>query len=180
MTDVASRVCLGVIVGPQGVRGQVRIKAFTAEPEDVGAYGALVDKLGRTYEIAVRGLAKGVVIASVKGIADRNAAEVLKGTELYIDRARLPAPEDEDTFYHADLIGLAVENRAGTPLGTVVAVFDHGAGDVIDIRGGDGKLVTVPFTKAVVPVVDVPGGKIVVEMPEGLIDDGRKPVGDEG
>lgn len=181
MKDEASRVCLGVIVGPQGIRGEVRIKAFTAEPEDVGAYGAVTDKTGaREFSLKVRGLAKGVVIAALKGVADRNAAEALKGTELYVDRARLPAPEDEDTFYHADLIGLAAEDAGGKPVGRVVAVFDHGAGDVIDIRGGDGKVITVPFTKAVVPVVDVPGGRIVVELPAGLIDDGAKPEGDEG
>ncbi len=181
MKDEAARVCLGVIVGPQGIRGEVRIKAFTADPEDVGAYGPVADKAGaRSFSLKVRGQAKGVVIAAIQGVADRNAAEALKGTELYVDRARLPAPDDEDTFYHADLVGLAAEDPEGQPIGRVVGVFDHGAGDVIDIRGGDGKAVTVPFTKAVVPVVDVPGGRIVVAMPEGLRDDGRRPEGDEG
>lgn len=175
------RVCLGVIVGAQGVRGEVRIKPFTAEPADVGAYGPVSDKgAARTFDVKVRGQAKGVVIAALKGVLDRNAAEALKGTELYVDRARLPAPDDEDTFYHADLVGLAAEDADGKPVGQVAAVFDHGAGDVLDIRLADGKLITVPFTKAVVPVVDLAAKRIVVAMPEGLIDDGTKPVGDEG
>lgn len=175
------RVCLGVIVGAQGVRGEVRIKPFTAEPEDIGAYGPVSDKgASRIFDMKIRGQAKGVVIAALKGVDDRNAAEALKGTELYVDRARLPAPDDEDTFYHADLVGLAAEDENGKPVGQVAAVFDHGAGDVLDIRLADGKLITVPFTKAVVPVVDLAAKRIVVAMPEGLIDDGTKPVGDEG
>lgn len=175
------RVCLGVIVGAQGVRGEVRIKPFTAEPEDIGAYGPVSDAgATRVFEMKIRGQTKGVVIAALKGVVDRNAAEALKGTELYVDRARLPAPEDEDTFYHADLVGLAAEDENGKPVGQVAAVFDHGAGDVLDIRLADGKLITVPFTKAVVPVVDLAAQRIVVTMPEGLVDDGTKPVGDEG
>lgn len=174
-TADTDRVCLGVIVGAQGIRGEVRIKAFTAEPEDVGAYGPLSDQPGtRRFSLTVRGMAKGVVVAKLDGVTDRNAAEALKGTELYVSRASLPAPEDEDTFYHADLIGLRAENPAGEAIGKVTAVFDHGAGDVLDLRLNDGRLVAVPFTKAAVPVVDVAGGRIVVVIPEGLIDDGKR------
>ena len=175
------RVCLGVIVGAQGVRGEVRIKPFTAEPGDVGAYGPVSDKgAARVFDLKIRGQAKGVVIAALKGVVDRNAAEALKGIELYVDRARLPATDDEDTFYHADLVGLAAVDENDKPVGQVAAVFDHGAGDVLDIRLVDGKSITVPFTKAVVPVVDLAAKRIVVMMPEGLLDDGTKPVGDEG
>lgn len=167
-----SRVCLGVVVGAQGIKGEVRIKAFTARPEDVGAYGPVSDQpKERSFRLTVRGLAKGAVVAKIDGVADRNAAEALKGVALYVDRDRLPEPEDEDTFYHADLIGLAVEAPDGAPLGRVAAVFDHGAGDVLDIRGTDGRMVSVPFTKAVVPLVDVTAGRIVVAMPEGLAGD---------
>jgi len=166
------RICLGVIVGAHGIKGDVRVKPFTAEPEDVGAYGPLSDAPGtRTFRITVRSVVKGAVVAKVDGVADRDAAEALKGISLYVDRDRLPAPEDEDTFYHADLIGLRAEAPDGSPLGQVAAVFDHGAGDILDIRGTDGRVVSVPFTKAVVPLVDVTAGRIVVAMPEWLADD---------
>jgi 16S rRNA processing protein RimM len=166
------RICLGVIVGAQGIKGDVRIKSFTADPGDVGAYGLLSDQPGtRSFRVTVRSLTKGAVVAKVEGVADRNAAEALKGTALYVDRERLPEPEDEDTFYHADLIGLRAEAPDGVPLGRVEAVFDHGAGDVLDIRQTDGRTVSVPFTKAVVPQVDVTAGRIVVAIPEGLAGD---------
>ena len=174
------RVCLGVIVGAQGIKGEVRIKPFTAEPEDVGAYGPLYDEPGtNSFRLAVRGMAKGAVVAKIKGVEDRNAAEALKGTKLFVSRDRLPEPEDEDTFYHADLIGLSAEAPDGAPLGRVAAVFDHGAGDILDIRGLDGRVISVSFTKAVVSLVDVSGGRVVVAIPAGLIG-GDEPAGDEG
>jgi len=162
------RVCLGVIVGAQGVRGEVRIKTFTENPMDVDAYGPVTDEPGaKTLRLSVRGQAKGVVVARVDGVSDRNAAEALKGTMLYVSRDRLPEPEDAETFYHADLVGLAARAPDGGPLGQVVAVFDHGAGDILDIRGADGKLASVPFTKAAVPQVNLTEGYLVVDWSEG-------------
>ncbi|MCV6603492.1 MAG: ribosome maturation factor RimM, partial [Cohaesibacter sp.] len=117
----------------------------------------------------------GVVIAKIKGITDRNGAEALKGTELFMDRSQLPEPEDEETFYHADLIGLDAFDEAGALLGRVTAVFDHGAGDVIDIRmAADGRLITLPFTKAVVPVVDIAAKRIEINMPDGMLSDDKE------
>lgn len=167
-----SRVCLGVIVGAQGIRGEVRIKPFTAEPEDVGAYGPVTDEPGeKTLRLSVRGRAKGAVVARIDGIADRNAAEALKGTMLFVARSRLPEPEDEETFYHADLVGLEAKAPDGALLGQVVAVFDYGAGDILDIRRADGSLASVPFTRAAVPEVNLAGGWLTVDWSEGP-DDG--------
>ena len=134
MTD--SRICVGVIVGAHGVRGLVRVKSFTEEPADIAAYGPLGDaKCARQYALDVTGSAKGVLLARIDGVADRNAAEALKGTELYIDRDALPQP-DEDEFYHTDLIGLPALLADGSAYGTVRALHEFGAGDMIEIAIG--------------------------------------------
>lgn len=164
------RVCLGVMVGAHGVRGLVKVKAFTEDPADVAAYGPVADKSGRRrWRLTVVGPAPGkspdVVLAKVEGVADRDAAQALHGTELYVARAALPALEEEETFYHADLIGLRVEDRAGRLLGTVKAVENYGAGDLLEVEGADGKALLLAFTKAAVPVVDLAGGRLVAEPP---------------
>jgi 16S rRNA processing protein RimM len=152
------------------VRGAVRVKSFTAIPEDVAAYGPLQDEAGaRRFALSLVGHAKGVVIGRIAGIEDRDAAERLKGTRLYVARSQLPAPE-EDEFYHADLIGLAAELRDGTPFGTVRAVWDFGAGDSIEIARPDSGTIMVPFTRAIVPLVDLAARRLVVDPPEGLLD----------
>lgn len=161
-----SRVLLGRIAGAHGIRGEVLIKTFTAAPENIGAYGPLSDAGGaRSFKIEnVRPTPKGVV-ARVDGIADRNAAEALRGTELYIDRARLPAAEDGE-FYHADLVGLAAVDPKGEPVGTIVAVQNYGAGDLLEIRlAGSGKTELVPFTDETVPEVDIATRRVVVVRP---------------
>ena len=164
--QAGGRVCLGVIVAAHGVRGQLRIKSFTEVPEDVAAYGPVEDEAGaRRFEIEVAGSAKGTVIARIEGVGDRTAAERLRGTRLYVDRAALPAIEEADTYYHADLIGLAVEDRAGRPLGRVVAVNDFGAGDVLELEDPEGAPLVLPFTRQAVPVVDLEGGRLVAEPP---------------
>lgn len=165
----AERVCVGIITGPQGVRGAVRVKSFTAAPEAVAAYGPVEDEAGtRRFELRVVGKAKGVVVATLPGVADRDAAAALKGLRLYVARDALPPPE-EDEFYHADLLGLAAELADGTVLGRVRAVHDFGAGDSLEIAPEAGTPLLVPFTRAAVPVIDLAGGRIVVEPPEGLL-----------
>lgn len=160
------RVCLGVIVGAHGVRGQVRIKSFTEDPADVAAYGPVSDAEGRrSFDLRVVGEAKGVVLAALSGVGDRNGAEALKGLQLFVPRTALPALEEEEVFYHADLIGLRAEDEAGAPLGRVKAVHDFGAGDLLELTLEDGGERLVPFTKAVVPVVDLSGGRVVVTLP---------------
>ena len=164
MAGAGKRILLGRIAGAHGVRGEVLIKAFTERPEDIGAYGPLDDGAGRTFAIeATRVTHKGVV-ARIAGIGDRSAAEALKGTALYVDRERLPAP-DEGEFYHADLIGLAAVDPEGRPVGEVVAVHNHGAGDLLEVRLAEsGRTELVAFTDAFVPKVDLAARRVVVRL----------------
>jgi 16S rRNA processing protein RimM len=165
-----ARLCVGVITGPQGVRGAVRVKSFTAIPADVAAYGKVEDETGRrSFELRVVGSALGVVIATIAGLDDRDAAELLKGTRLYVARSALPAP-DEDEYYHSDLIGLPMVLQDGTMFGTVRAVHDYGAGTSLEIAHHTGRIVLAPFTRAVIPVVDVAAGRLVIDPPDGLLD----------
>jgi 16S rRNA processing protein RimM len=165
-----ARLCVGVITGPQGVRGAVRVKSFTEAATDVAAYGPVEDEAGqRRFDLRIVGNAKGVVVARIAGLDDRDAAERLKGTRLYVQRSALPAPE-EDEYYHSDLIGLTMVLRDGTVFGTVRAVHDYGAGVSLEVAHHGGQLVMVPFTRAIVPAVEVAAGRLVIEPPEGLLD----------
>jgi len=161
------RILLGRVAGAHGIRGEVLIRTFTERPEDIAAYGPLDDGGGRTFKIeTVRSTPKGAV-ARIAGIGDRNAAEMLKGAQLYVDRDRLPAP-DEGEFYHADLIGLAAVDAEGRPLGEIVGVHNYGAGDLLELRlAGSGKTELVAFTEAVVPEVDLAVRRVVVLLPGG-------------
>ncbi|MFZ5789468.1 MAG: ribosome maturation factor RimM [Pseudomonadota bacterium] len=160
-----ARVLIGVIAAAHGVRGLVRVKSFTAEPDGIAAYGPVTDASGkRVFRLSLAGKTKGGALLRIEGVADRNAAEALKGTKLYVDRAQLPALEGEDEFYQTDLVGLRVEGRDGRTLGHVKAVLNYGAGDVLEI--GDGRTsLLLPFTKKVVPVVDIAGGRLIAEPP---------------
>ncbi|MDG2285275.1 MAG: ribosome maturation factor RimM [Alphaproteobacteria bacterium] len=165
------RVCIGVIVGVHGVRGVVRVKNFAEDATDITTYGPLEDEAGKRFTLKMQGQAKGVLLARIDGIDDRNAAEALKGTMLYVPREALPAPE-ENEFYHADLIGLRVEKMDGFELGTVLAVHDFGAGDLIDVRlVGSSQTVLLPFNETSVPVVDLEAGRLVVDPMPGLLDE---------
>ncbi len=165
------RVCVGVVTGAHGVRGAVRLKSFTAEPEDVAGYGPLEDERGeRRFALRIVGSAKGVLIAAISGIDDRDRAEALRGLRLYLPRSALP-PTEEEEYYHADLIGLDAALADGTPIGTVRAVHDFGAGDTLEIERASGPPVMVPFTRAVVPVVDLDAGRLVIDPPPGLLDE---------
>lgn len=159
------KVCIGVIAGPHGVKGQVRLKSFTADPADVAAYGPVTDASGvRAFRLEIAGTARNLLIARIEGVADRNAAEALRGVELYVDRAALPEAET-DEFYHADLIGLSVRTADGAPFGTVVALYDYGAGDMIEIRLVGGGTDLLPFNKTVVPEIDLENGFVVIAPP---------------
>lgn len=166
---MSETVCLGAIAGAFGVRGEVRLKSFTARPEDIVAYGPLVSEDGRhSFEVTLTGQTSGALTARLSGIATKEQADGLRGVRLHVPRARLPAlPEDE--FYHADLIGLEVFDTGGAPLGRVRAVLNHGASDLLEIHGpGLSSTVLLPFTREVVPTVDLAAGRIVADPPEGL------------
>jgi 16S rRNA processing protein RimM len=159
------KVCIGVIAGAHGVKGQVRLKSFTADPADVAAYGPVTDAAGvRAFKLAITGTARNMLIARIDGVKDRDAAEALRGVELYVDRDRLPEAE-EDEFYHADLIGLPARTADGAAFGTVLALHNYGAGDVIEIRMADGGTEILPFNKEVVPEIDLGNGFLVVAPP---------------
>ena len=167
----ADRICLGVIAAPHGVKGLVRVKSFTAEPDAIGQYGPLEDEAGRKLPLSFISAAKGVRLARIEGVEDRDAAERLKGVRLYLPRAALPATED-DEYDHPDLLGLAAELPDGTRLGEVSAIYGFGAGDSIEIARDGAAPVLVPFTRAAVPVVDLAAGRIVIDPPEGLLQPG--------
>ena len=168
------RVLLGVVAAPHGVRGLVRIKSFTDDPMAVAAYGPLSDETGKKeYRVEALSAARGAVLARIEGVADRTAAEALRGLRLYVERERLPGT-DEREWYEADLIGLAAVGRDGRNWGKVTAFHDFGAGSVMEVSGGSSAgTVMLPFTDEVVPEIDVEGGKVVVEPPAGLLPGGE-------
>ncbi|MEJ2026713.1 MAG: ribosome maturation factor RimM [Limibacillus sp.] len=160
-----TRVCLGVIAGAHGVKGLVKVKPFTETPQGLAAYGPLSDEPGgRRWTVTFKGEQKGVALLALEGVADRNAAEALKGVRLYVERDRLP-PAEEDEVYHADLIGLAAETRGGKSLGRVLAVHNFGAGDLIEVGEDKKRSQLYPFTREVVPELDLEGGRIVIDPP---------------
>lgn len=168
------KVCVGVIAGVHGVRGLVKVKPFTTDPDGVAAYGPVTDDRGRLLRLDLQSMLKGHWLARIDGIGDRTAAQALAGTRLYVDRSRLPEP-DEEEYYHADLLGLTAVTPDGKALGRVGAVHDFGAGDVLEIvpdagdatAGGDTML--VPFTRVAVPSVDLTTGRVVVDMPDEVV-----------
>lgn len=165
------RICVGAIAGSFGVRGEVRLKSFCAEPEAIGDYGPLSSEDGKVeYTVKITRPIKNGFAARLSGVGNKEAADALKGTRLYAERDALPQlPDDE--FYHADLIGLEALDTGGTKLGKIHAVHDHGAGDLLELRGS-GQPVLVPFTRAAVPTVDLAAGRVIIDPPDGLFDDG--------
>ena len=165
-------VCVGAIAGSFGVRGEVRLKSFCSEPADIGSYGKLSTEDGSTfYDIKLTRPVKSGYAAKLTGVATKEDADALRGTRLYAPRSALPKlPDDE--FYHADLIGLAAMDTGGVKIGNVAAVHNHGAGDLLEIRGtGLGSGLLIPFTQTAVPTVDLSAGRLILDPPEGLLDD---------
>ena len=159
------RVLLGVVAAPHGVRGLVRIKSFTEDPMAIGAYGTLSDEAGKSdYRVEALSAARGTILARIEGVADRTAAEALRGLRLYVGRGALPEA-GERQWYEADLIGLPAIGRDGRDWGKVIAFHDFGAGPVMEVSGG----AMLPFTDEAVPEIDVEGGKVVVDPPAGLL-----------
>ena len=170
-------VCVGVITTVHGVRGNVKVKSFTEVPEDIDRYGIVENEAGsRKFSIKVTGHSKELLRVKIKGVDDRTTAETLIGTGLYIDRALLPELKDEE-FYHTDLIGLEVKNSSSEVLGQVNALYNFGAGDILEIKMNNGSLEMVPFTKSFVPVINIKDGYIIVEMMHFVEDEAN---GNEG
>jgi len=166
---VQDRILLGIVAAPHGVRGLVRIRSFTDDPMAVAGYGPLSDETGKkVYRVEALSAARGTVLARIDGVADRNAAELMRGTKLYIERGKLPATAERE-WYEADLIGLSAVGKDGKDWGKVVAFHDFGAGPVMEVSGG----VMLPFTDEAVPEVDLDGGKVVVNPPAGLLAGGE-------
>jgi 16S rRNA processing protein RimM len=163
-------ILLAAVTGAQGLKGEVRAKVFTATPDALPRYGALHDANGRVYEITAFRLGKpGEAVIAFKGITDRNAAEAMKGTELFLARDKLPRTDSEE-FYHADLLGLDAFDSEARLVGKVAAIHNFGAGDVIEILRADGDSVLLAFTKDTVPLIDVAGGRIEIAVPEDMED----------
>jgi 16S rRNA processing protein RimM len=166
-----AQVCVARIGAAHGVRGAVKLWTFTEDPLAVTRYGPLSTKDGaRSFEVASAREAKGHLVATLKGVTTRNEAERLNGIELYVAREKLPATED-DEYYHADLIGLVAVTTGGEPLGRVLAIHNFGAGDIIEIAPPSGATMLLPFSNAVVPTVDLEGGRVLIELPQEIEGD---------
>ncbi|MBE6453154.1 MAG: 16S rRNA processing protein RimM [Alphaproteobacteria bacterium] len=159
-----SKICLGAIVGVHGIRGEVKVKSFTENEQNLTHYGSLSTESGdRTFELKIVGHSKELLRVKIKGVEDRNTAEKLIGTGLYIERSKLPALAEEE-YYHADLIGLMALTSKGEKVGTVNALYNFGAGDLIEIKTSENRLEMLPFNKNFVPTVNLKDGFIIVEM----------------
>ena len=173
------RVCVGAVIGARGLKGELRVKSFTDDPDDLFAYGPVSDETGQhTFKGRISGRAKDHLLVFLKGVGDRTRADELKGTRFYVSRDALPAPDD-DEFYHADLIGLNAELVDGGVLGPIRGVMDVGGGASLEIDTEDG-LVMIPFTRAAVPVVDIVGERVVIDPPDGLFEEPEREPEDKG
>lgn len=164
MTDL---ICVGAIAGAFGVSGEVRLKSFCSEPTDIASYGPLFTEDGsRQFHVTLTRPVSGGLGARLQGVASKEQADALRGTSLYVPRDRLPSlPDDE--FYHADLIGLSAFDTGGELIGKVTAIYNHGAGDILEISTNRHKsALLLPFTLAIVPNVDLAAGRIVVDLPD--------------
>lgn len=165
------RVLLAIVGGAHGIRGECRVKSFTDVPEDFARYGPLSDAKGNRYTVKAARPQKNMLLVRFAEVADRNHAERLNGTELFVDRSMLPESEEDDEFYLEDLEGLDVRSVDGEPIGRVVAVHNFGAGDILEIAPARGPTVMIPFSEAAVPELDIEAGILIVEpLAAGLVD----------
>ena len=166
---MSEMICVGVIAGAYGVRGEVRLKSFTAEATAIADYAPLTSEDGtKSFSVAIVRAVKGGLVVRLSDVSTKEEADDLKGLQLFAPRDRLPSlPEDE--YYYNDLIGLEVRDTGGTVLGHVKSVQNHGATDLLEIHGpGLKDTVLLPFTRDNVPTVDLSSGRVVVDPPEGL------------
>jgi 16S rRNA processing protein RimM len=172
---------MGTIGAAQGLRGEVRVKSYTEDPLGIGEYGTLYDSGGNPFEVLDVRLQKNMAVIRFRGINDRTAAEKLNGTDLYVDRDTLDDEDlDEDEFFYADLEGLDVRDAEGRSWGTITAIFDFGAGDILELTEKGKRSQLIPFNEASVLEIDFEGGSILIDPlaaglinPEGDDDDGQ-------
>lgn len=174
MRPETDRICVGAIAGAFGVRGEARLKSFTADPRAIANYGPLFTQDGRSFTLRLTRVGKDELIGFLTGLPTREAVEAMRGQRLYVDRAQLPALA-EDEFYHADLIGMEARDLTGAVIGTVALVDDYGGGDFLEIHRKGQKPLLVPFTRAVVPHVDLQARVLTIDPPAGLLDDEEAP-----
>ena len=155
MVSLKNPILMAVIGAAHGIKGELRVKTFTGDPQSLADFGPLFDKAGRSFEIESLRAQGNVVVVRLKGVNDRNAAEALNGTELFVERSALGTDLEDEEFFHADLVGMDVLNERGEKIGKVSAVQNYGAGDILEIKGPGLNGALVPFTRAAVPVVDV-------------------------
>jgi 16S rRNA processing protein RimM len=167
------RVCVAKIGAAHGLRGEVRLRVFTEDPDAILKFGELTSEDGaKKFRVASLRPAKGHYVAKFDGVNDRDASELLTNIELYVSRDKLPKIEDDGEFYHADLIGLRVEDKAGKSYGVVIAVRNYGASDLIEVGEASKKSGTlIPFIDEFVPEVDVEGGRVIIEPAPGLFEE---------
>ncbi|MDD9900920.1 MAG: ribosome maturation factor RimM [Alphaproteobacteria bacterium] len=164
-------ICLAEIVGAQGVRGQVKVKLFGDNPESLVEYSPLCDAKGAFLYTVEKLIPHGNIwLAALAGVSDRSAAEKLRGTKLYVSRDVLPDVEEDGTYYHADLVGLATKHIDGTDMGRIIAVANFGAGDLLEIKPPKGNSFYIPFTNEAVPEVSITKGTVTINPPPGLLD----------
>ncbi|MCG6857735.1 MAG: ribosome maturation factor RimM [Salaquimonas sp.] len=165
MSDAQKRILVGRFGAPHGVRGEIRLKSFTDDPEAIAGYETLATGDGAPVEILSLRPQKEMLVVRLKGCDSREAAQALNGVELYIDRSELPETEDEDEFYLADLIGLEARAPDGETIGKVIAVENFGAGDIIEIKPVKGPAFMIAFTRESVPEIDLDAGYLVLVRP---------------
>lgn len=172
MKPLKNPVQMAVIGAAHGIKGEVRVKTFTGDPTALRDYSPLFAADGRRFDVqSVRPQGE-VVVARLKGVNDRNAAEALNGTALFVERENLPSTADDDEFYHTDLVGLAVRDAAGADIGRVKAVLNFGGGDILEIALAGREERMIPFSKAAVPAVNIAERFITVDpVAAGLVDD---------
>lgn len=163
-SKMPSPVCLGVITGAHGIKGAIRLKTFTEHAKQIKEYGPLSDSQGNSYILTVLSIKESMIIASLEGVLDRSHAETLKGTQLFVDRSKLPDLEKGE-FYQTDLIGVRAETDEGKFLGIVIAVLNFGASDMLSIKDEEGRVMEVPFLEESVPTVDLKAGKLIIAHP---------------
>lgn len=166
---IPPRICVGQFAGAHGVRGLVRLRSFTEQPDAIAKYGPLQDQAGRrNFAFRIVGRSSDTLTVSVDGVVDRDQAQELAGVKLFVLRDRLPDPEDEDEFYHADLMGCLAVTTDGSALGRVLAIHDFGAGEMLEIGGAGHASMMVPFTRSSVPEISIAARLVVINPPIGI------------